>query len=238
DAIRQGRADVIIAGGTESPIVRYNFAAFDAMGVMSRNNTQPQKASRPFDKNRDGFVMGEGAAILILESLDHAKKHNADIYAEIKSYSATSGAYHVVAPNPDGSDIIRAMEICLDEAKVSPSEIDYINAHGTSTKANDLTETKAIKTVFKEHAYKVPISSTKSMVGHSLGASGAIEAAVCALSIKTGKIHPTINLESPDPECDLDYVPNKYREKEIKYALSNSFAFGNNNACLLFAKCE
>lgn len=236
DAIRQGRAKVIIAGGTESPIVKYNFAAFDAMGVMSKNNSDPQHASRPFDKDRDGFVMGEGAAILILESLKHAKKRNADIYAEIVSYSATSGAYHIVSPQPDGSDIIRAMEICLEEAEILPSEVDYINAHGTSTTANDLTETKAIKEVFKDDAYKIPISSTKSMVGHTLGAAGAIEAAVCALSIKTGKIHPTANLENPDPNCDLDYVPNKYREKEIKYALSNSFAFGNNNACLLFAK--
>jgi 3-oxoacyl-[acyl-carrier-protein] synthase II len=238
DAIRRRRADVIIAGGTESPISQYNFLGFDAMGVMSKNNASPQQASRPFDKNRDGFVMGEGAAILILESLEHAQKRNANIYAEIKSYSVTSGAYHIVTPRPDARDIARAMHICIEEAKITPPEIDYINAHGTSTIANDLTETKAIKKIFGEDAYKISISSTKSMVGHTLGAAGAIETAVCALSIKTGEIHPTINLENRDPECDLDYISNKCRKKNIKYALSNSFAFGNNNACLLFAKHE
>ncbi len=238
DTIKQGKADVFIAGGTEAPIVKYNYLGFDAMGVMSKKNEDMEKASRPFDKNRDGFVMGEGSAILILEELELAKKRKAQIYAEIIGYSATSGAYHIVAPDPTGDDIVRAMQICLNEAKIKPKEIDYINAHGTATVANDLAETKAIKKVFKEYAYKIPISSTKSMVGHSLGASGAIEAAACALSIKTGKIHPTANLETPDPECDLDYVPGKFREKDIKYALSNSFAFGNNNVCLLLKRYE
>lgn len=238
DAIQEEKADVMIAGGTESPIMQYNFAAFDALDVMSKKNEDMEKACRPFDKQRDGFIMGEGSAILILEELEHAKKRNADIYAEVIGYSATSGAYHIVAPDPSGSDIIRAMQLCLNEAGIKSKDIDYINAHGTATIANDLAETKAIKKVFGDYAYKVPISSTKSMVGHSLGASGAIEAVVCALSIKTGKIHPTINLETPDPECDLDYVPGKYREKEIKYALSNSFAFGNNNVCLLFKRFE
>jgi len=238
DAIRSERAEVFIAGGTETAIVQYNYLGFDTLGVMSKKNEDMQKASRPFDKNRDGFIMGEGSAVLILEELEHAKKRKANIYAEIIGYSATSGAYHIVAPDPSGEDITRAMQICLDEAGVKPKDIDYINAQGTSTKANDLAETKAIKEVFGDYAYKIPISSTKSMIGHTIGASGAIEAVVCALSIKTGKIHPTINLETPDPECDLDYVPNKMRDKQIKYALSNSFAFGNNNACLLFKKYE
>ena len=236
--INQGIVDAVIAGGTESPIMQYNFAAFDALSVMSKRNDDMQKASRPFDKNRDGFIMGEGSAVLILEELEHAKKRNADIYAEIIGYSATSGAYHIVAPDPSGEDIKRAMQICLDEAGVKPKDIDYINAQGTSTITSDLAETKAIKAVFGDYAYKIPISSTKSMTGHTIGAAGAIEAAVCALSIKSEKIHPTINLETPDPECDLDYVPNKMRDKQIKYALSNSFAFGNNNACLLFEKYE
>lgn len=236
DAIRQNRAAVIIAGGTESPLSYYNFIGFDALNVMSKNNDDPQHASRPFDKNRDGFVMGEGAAVLILESLDYAKKRGAHIYAEIKSYSTTSGAYNIVATKPDASDLVRAMKICLDEAKVTPDEVDYINAHGTSTIDNDLAETKAIKAVFKKGAYKVPISATKSMVGHSLGASAAIEAVACCLSIKTGKIHPTANLRTPDPECDLDYVPNNARDVKIKHILFNSFGFGNNNVCLLFSK--
>jgi len=234
NAIREGRAEVMIAGGAESPVTQYNFLGFDVMGVMSRKNEDPEKASRPFDKNRDGFVMGEGAAMLILESFEHAKKRNANIYTEIKGYSVTSGAHHIVTPRPDGSDIVRAMSLCLNEADVVAEDVDYINAHGTSTQANDVSETKAIKKVFKEGAYKIPISSTKSMIGHSLGAAGAFEAAVCALSVKTQKIHPTINLENPDPDCDLDYIPTKYRKKKVDCVLSNSFAFGNNNACLMF----
>jgi 3-oxoacyl-[acyl-carrier-protein] synthase II len=236
DTIRQGRAEVIFTGGTDSPLGRYNFLGFDKLNVMSKRNEDPITASRPFDKNRDGFVMGEGAAMLILESLEHAEKRNAYIYAEIKGYSNTSGAYHIVMPRPDAGDIARAMQICLDEAGIKPSDIDYINAHGTATIMNDKAETKGIKKVFKENAYKIPISSTKSMIGHSLGAAGAIEAALCALSIKDGKIHPTINLDSPDPDCDLDYVPHKFREKKLRYVLSNSFGFGNNNACLVFSK--
>ena len=238
DAIRQGRAEVIIAGGADSPIGRYNFLGFDKLNVMSKRNDDPEAASRPFAKDRDGFVMGEGAAVLILESLEHAQKRNARIYAEIKGYSNTSGAYHIVMPRPDANDIARAMQICLDEAGIESSKIDYINAHGTSTIMNDKAETKGIKKIFKEHAYKIPISSTKSMIGHSLGASGAIEAAVSVLSIESEKIHPTINLDTPDPECDLDYVPHKLREKKLHYVLSNSFGFGNNNACLIFSKYE
>jgi len=238
DTIRQGRAEVIIAGGADSPIGRYNFLGFDKLNVMSKRNEDPKAASRPFDKDRDGFVMGEGAAVLILESLEHAQKRNARIYAEIKGYSNTSGAYHIVMPRPDANDIARAMQICLDEAGIEFSKIDYINAHGTSTIMNDMAETKGIKKVFKECAYKIPISSTKSMIGHSLGASGAIEAVVCVLSIQDERIHPTINLDNPDPGCDLDYVPHKSRERKLHYVLSNSFGFGNNNACLIFSKYE
>ena len=238
DTIRQGRAEVIIAGGADSPIGRYNFLGFDKLNVMSKRNEDPKAASRPFDKDRDGFVMGEGAAVLILESLEHAQKRNARIYAEIKGYSNTSGAYHIVMPRPDANDIARAMQICLDEAGIESSKIDYINAHGTSTIMNDTAETKGIKKVFKEYAYKIPISSTKSMIGHSLGASGAIEAVVCVLSIQDERIHPTINLDNPDPGCDLDYVPHKSRERKLHYVLSNSFGFGNNNACLIFSKYE
>ena len=238
DSIRQGRAEVIIAGGAESPLMRFNFLGFDKLMVMSKRNDKPEKASRPFDKERDGFVMGEGGAVLILESLEHAKKRKAKIYAEIRGYSVTSGAYHVVMPRPDASDIARAMDICLKESKIKPSEVDYINAHGTATVANDKAETKAMKKVFKKNAYKIPISSIKSMIGHTLGAAGAIEAVVSVLSIETGSMHPTINQESPDPECDLDYVPNKSRKKKIKHVLSNSFGFGNNNACLMFSKYE
>ena len=238
DTIRQGRAEIIIAGGTDSPIGRYNFLGFDKLNVMSRRNEDPAGASRPFDKDRDGFVMGEGAAVLVLESLEHAKKRNAYIYAEIKGYSNTSGAYHIVMPRPDATDIARAMQICLDEAGIEFSKIDYINAHGTSTIMNDVAETKGIKKVFKEYASKIPISSTKSMTGHGLGAAGAIEAVICALSIKDGKINPTINLNNPDPNCDLDYVPHKSREKKLRNLLSNSFVFGNNNACLIFSKFE
>jgi len=236
DAIRRGRAEIVIAGGAEAPVVEYTFAGFDAMRVMSANNAKPNEASRPFDKRRDGFVMGEGSAMLILESLKSAKARKANIYAEIIGYSATSGAYHFVAPQPDGLDIVRAMDICIREANVDPQSIDYINAHGTSTVANDKVETLAIKKVFKKYANRIPISSTKSMLGHTLGAAGAFEIAVSALSIYTGKIHPTINYETMDAECDLDYVPNKYRDVKVNIALSNSFAFGNNNACIMLRR--
>lgn len=238
DAIQQNRAEVMIAGGAESPIMQYNFLGFDKLRVMSTRNNDPEKASRPFDRDRDGFVMGEGAAILILESLDHAIERKANIYAEITGYSITSGAYHVVMPRPDALDIARAMKLCLDEAGLKPELIDYINAHGTSTIANDKTEAMAIKKVFKEKATSIPISSTKSMVGHTLGAAGAIEAVACALTMKTNKIHHTANLKNPDSECGLDYVQNKHRKKEVKHILLNSFGFGNNNACLIFSKIE
>ena len=236
DAIQQNRAEVMIAGGAESPIMQYNFLGFDKLRVMSTRNNDPEKASRPFDKDRDGFVMGEGAAVLVLESLEHALNRSANIYAEITGYSTTSGAYHIVMPRPDALDIARAMKLCLEEANLKPSDIDYINAHGTATMANDKTETKAIKKVFKNLAQNIPVSSTKSMIGHSLGAAGAIESVVCALSIRTGQVHPTINLDNPDEECDLDYVLNKAKKKELNHVLSNSFGFGNNNACLLFSR--
>ncbi len=235
DTIRQNRAEVMIAGGTESPIMRYNFLGFDKLHVMSKRNDNPEAASRPFDKDRDGFVMGEGAAILILESLDHALERNAKIYAEVKGYSVTSGAYHIVMPRPDATDVMRAMQLCLDEANILPGDVDYINVHGTSTIANDKAEAKAIAKVFKDNIDKVPVSSTKSMIGHTLGAAGAIEAAVCALTVKTGNIHPTANLSIPDEDCNLSHVCKGSIKKEIKNVLSNSFGFGNNNACLIFS---
>jgi 3-oxoacyl-[acyl-carrier-protein] synthase II len=236
DAIRQGRAKIMIAGGTDSPVMRYNFLGFDKLSVMSRRNDSPESASRPFDKDRDGFVMGEGAAILIVESLEHALKRNAHIYAEVKGYSVTSGAYHIVMPRPDATDIARAMKICLDESGIMPEDVDYINAHGTSTIANDKAESKAITKVFKDSVEKIPVSSTKSMIGHTLGAAGAIEAAVCVLTIKTGNIHPTANLETPDDDCKLNHVCKEPMRKMVKNVLSNSFGFGNNNACLMFTK--
>jgi 3-oxoacyl-[acyl-carrier-protein] synthase II len=236
DIIRQGRAKIMISGGADSPVMRYNFLGFDKLSVMSRRNDSPESASRPFDKDRDGFVMGEGAAVLILESLDHALARKADIYAEIKGYSMTSGAYHIVMPRPDASDIARAMRICLNESLVMPKDVDYINAHGTATIANDKAEAKAIAKIFGEHAQRIPVSSTKSMIGHTLGAAGAIEAAVCALTISSGKIHPTVNLETPDEDCKLNHVTKKHFKHDVSIALSNSFGFGNNNACLLFSK--
>ncbi|MFA5068671.1 MAG: beta-ketoacyl-ACP synthase II [Candidatus Omnitrophota bacterium] len=236
DTIRRGRAKIMIAGGTDSPIMRYNFLGFDKLSVMSRRNDNPESASRPFDKDRDGFVMGEGAAVLILESFDHALARKADIYAEIKGYSVTSGAYHIVMPRPDAIDVARAMRLCLNESAVTPKDVDYINAHGTSTIANDKAEAKAIVNVFKEDAQHIPVSSTKSMIGHTLGAAGAIEAAVCALTIISGKMHATVNLETPDEDCRLNHIMKKHLKRNVDIALSNSFGFGNNNACLLFSK--
>jgi len=236
DLIKLNRADVMVSGGVEAPITPFTLAAYTALSVLSSRNDLPQKASRPFDRNRDGFVISEGAGILILEELEHARKRGANIYAEIVGYGATSGAHHMVLPVKTGEDAQEAMNIAIKEANIEIGQIDYINAHGTATQMNDIAETLAIKGLFKKHAYKIPISSTKSMIGHTIGAAGAIEVIVCALAIKDSMIPPTINYETKDPDCDLDYVPNKARKKEINFALSNSFGFGNSNAVILIKK--
>jgi 3-oxoacyl-[acyl-carrier-protein] synthase II len=238
EIIRRGDADAMIAGGTEAVITPLGIGGFNAMKTLSTRNDEPEKASRPFDIDRDGFVMGEGAGILILESLEGALDRGAKIYAEIVGYGMTADAYHITSPVPDGEGAARCMKMTLKDGGADPSEIDYINAHGTSTKYGDEIESKAIKTVFGEHAYKVAISSTKSMTGHLLGAAGGVEAVIVVLSIYNGIIPPTINLDNPDPECDLDYVPYKSRKITVNYALSNSFGFGGTNACLLFKKFE
>ncbi|RKO61533.1 beta-ketoacyl-ACP synthase II [Caldibacillus debilis] len=235
--IQRGDADVMITGGTEAPITKIAIAGFCANTALT-TNPDPNTASRPFDKNRDGFVMGEGAGIVVLEELNHALKRGAKIYAEIVGYGATGDAYHITAPAPAGEGGARAMKMALDDAGVSPEEVDYINAHGTSTEYNDKFETMAIKTVFGEHAYKIPVSSTKSMTGHLLGATGAVEAIFTALAIKEGVIPPTMNYETPDPECDLDYVPNEARKKDVRVAISNSFGFGGHNATIVLKKFE
>ncbi len=236
--IQRGEADVMIAGGTEAVITPLGIGGFNAMKALSTRNDEPEKASRPFDIDRDGFVMGEGAGIVILESLESATDRGAKIYAEIVGYGMTADAYHITAPALGGEGAARCMKITLKNGGVNPSEVDYINAHGTSTKYGDELESNAIKTVFGEHAYKVVVSSTKSMTGHLLGAAGGVEAIICALSIYNGIVPPTINLDNPDPECDLDYVPYKSREMIVNYVLSNSFGFGGTNACLLFKKFE
>lgn len=236
--IRYGDADVMIVGGSEAPIIPTAVAGFSSMKALSTRNDEPEKASRPFDRDRDGFVMGEGAAVLVLEEYEHAMRRGAKIYAEIVGYGATADAYHITAPCVDGEGAVKCMLRALEDAKLSPDEVDYINAHGTSTKLNDAVETLAIKKVFGERAYKIPISSTKSMIGHLLGAAGAIEALATIMTIHTGIIHPTINYENPDPECDLDYVPNEARKKEVNVAISNSFGFGGHNVCLAFKRLE
>ncbi|WP_026487230.1 beta-ketoacyl-ACP synthase II [Caldanaerobius polysaccharolyticus] len=237
--IQSGRADVVLAGGSEASITPMALAGFCSLKALSTNNENYHEASRPFDKNRDGFVMGEGAGIVLLERMDKALERGAKIYAEIVGYGSTCDAYHITAPAPEGEGAARAMAEAIADAGIRPEDIDYINAHGTSTDYNDKYETMAIKTVFGEHAYKLAISSTKSMTGHLLGAAGAIEAIACLLAIDQGFIHPTINLRTPDPECDLNYVPNVGIEKDVKYALSNSFGFGGQNACIIFKKyCE
>ncbi len=238
-AIRNGWADVIISGGTEALILDFILAGFSIMRALPTSfNDRPEEASRPFEAHREGFVFGEGAACLILESLEHAKKRGAQIYAEVAGFASSSDAFHIAAPEPNGAGAIRTMARALDNAGVNLEQVDYINAHGTSTAANDAMETTAIKALFKEAAYDIPISSTKSMMGHPMGASGAIEAAVCALTIKNGTIHPTINYVDPDPELDLDYVPNQAREHNVKIALSNSFGLGGQNACLVIKGME
>ncbi len=236
EVIKRGDADVMIAGGTESVISPMGIGGFNSMKALSTRNDEPEKASRPFDRDRDGFVMGEGAGILILEELTHAIKRDANIYAEVIGYGMTGDAYHITSPSINGEGAARCMALALKDAGIRPSSVDYINAHGTSTKHGDELETIAIKTVFKEHAYKVAISSTKSMTGHLLGAAGGVEAIVCVLSITNNIIPPTINLDNPDSECDLNYIPNTSSKAEVRYSLSNSFGFGGTNACLLFQK--
>lgn len=234
--IQQGDLNLCLSGGVEAPITPFTFGAYDVLKVLSKRNDSPQEASRPFDKERDGFVIGEGGAVLILEELTHALKRNAHIYAEIIGYGSNSGAYHIVMPEPEGRDAAKTMQKAIIDAGIKLEEVDYINAHGTSTALNDKAETKAIKEVFGSLAYKVPISSTKSMIGHSIGAAGGIEAVVCALTIENNLIPPTINYKYKDPDCDLDYVPNEAREAKVGVVLSNSFGFGNCNACLVFKR--
>lgn len=235
--IQRGDADAMVTGGAEAPITKMSFAGFCANTALSTNH-DPLKASRPFDKNRDGFVMGEGAGIVVLEELEHALARGARIYAEIVGYGATGDAYHITAPAPEGEGGARAMKMALDDAGLAPEEIGYINAHGTSTEYNDKFETMAIKSVFGEHAYKLPVSSTKSMTGHLLGAAGGIEAIFTILALKEGILPPTINLDTPDPECDLDYVPNEARRQQVNAAMSNSLGFGGHNATIAFRRYE
>lgn len=234
--IQNDEIDICVTGGVEAPLTQFTFGAYSALHVLSKRNDSPQEASRPFDKERDGFVLGEGAGILILEELSHALKRNAHIYAEIISYGSNSGAYHMVMPQPEGKDAARVMEQALREVDLKPENINYINAHGTSTQANDKSETLAIKKFFGGYAYKIPISSTKSMIGHSIGAAGAIEAIICALVIEQNIIPPTMNYKYKDPDCDLDYVPNQARKVKVDTALSNSFGFGSCNACIVIKR--
>lgn len=236
--IQYGDADVMIAGGTEATIRPLAFAGFCAARAMSTHNDEPQKASRPFDKDRDGFVMGEGAGILILEELEHAKRRGANIIAEIVGYGMSGDAYHLTAPAPEGEGAARAMARAIQDAGLKPEDIDYINAHGTSTDLNDKFETMAIKKTFGEHAYKLAISSNKSMIGHLLGAAGGVEAVATAMTLKEQIIPPTINYETPDPECDLDYVPNEARRARVRAALSNSLGFGGHNATIALKAYE
>ena len=239
EVIRRGAADIVISGGTESVIRDFAIGGFSAMRALPTNfNDQPTRASRPFSADREGFVFSEGAAVVILEELRHALRRGAPIYAEIAGYASSADGYHMTAPDPEAAGPARAMRWALRNAGIDACEVDYINAHGTSTPLNDRTETLAIKEVFREHATRVPISSTKSMIGHPMGAAGAVEAIVCALTIQGEWIHPTINYEKPDPECDLDYVPNQAREAHIDVVLSNSFGLGGQNACLVIKRYE
>ncbi len=236
DTIQRGDAKVMVAGGTEAPITPLILAAFNSMRVLSTQNNGTQVACRPFDAQRDGFVLGEGAAIMVLEDADHALERGAPILAEIVGYSATSDAFHLTQPSPNGEGAAKAIRLALKRAGISPNDIDYISAHGTATLLNDRSETHAIKSVFGEYAYHVPTSATKSMIGHLLGAAGSIEATICILAINHGIVPPTINLTHPDPECDLDYVPNKARPVEVETAMSNSFGFGGHNSVLIFRR--
>jgi 3-oxoacyl-[acyl-carrier-protein] synthase II len=236
--IRRGIQDAVIAGGAEMAITPLGVGGFASMKALSTRNDEPARASRPFDKNRDGFVIAEGSGILILEERERALKRGAKIYAEIIGYAANGDAYHMTAPAPAGEGAARCMALALEDAEIQPNEVGYINAHGTSTEYNDMNETQAIKKVFGAHAYKVPVSSTKSMTGHLLGAAGAVEGVYSVLALRHGLLPPTINYENPDPECDLDYVPNRARKADIEIVLSNSFGFGGTNACVVFRRAE
>ena len=236
--IKFGDADVFLAGGSEASIVEIGLAGFSAMRALSTHNDEPERASRPFDRDRDGFVMSEGAGVVVVEELEHAKARGAKIYCEITGYGVSGDAYHMTAPPPNGEGAARAMQMALEHARISPDQVDYINAHATSTDIGDICETRAIKQVFGDYAYKVVISSTKSMTGHLLGGAGGVEMAACALAIRDSVIPPTINLENPGEECDLDYTPNVAREKKVRVALNNSFGFGGHNATLLAAAFE
>ena len=238
EIVRRGAADVMIAGGSEAAITPMGVGGFAAMRALSTRNDEPERACRPFDKDRDGFIIGDGAGVLILEELDHARSRGVPIYAEVVGYGMSADAHHMTAPAEDGNGALRVMQATLDDAGVKPSVVDYINAHGTSTPYNDRLETLAIKKCFGEHARSLAISSTKSMTGHLLGAAGGLEAGVMALAIRDQRLPPTVNLENPDPDCDLDYVPNQNREATVTYALSNSFGFGGTNASLLFKRYE
>ncbi len=234
EQIRRGTVEVMICGGSESVMHPLTIAALSNMGAVSRRNDEPERACRPFDAERDGFVIGEGAGVLVLESLEHAQRRGARIYAEVIGYGSSCDAFHITAPDEEGAGAALSMRLALQDARLSPAEVDYINAHGTSTPLNDRTETRAIRSVFGAHAYRIPISSTKSMIGHLMGAAGAVEAIACIKTLETGIIHPTINYETPDPECDLDYVPNQARQTNPRTALSNSFGFGGHNATVIF----
>jgi 3-oxoacyl-[acyl-carrier-protein] synthase II len=238
EIIRRGDARAMIAGGCEAGSTPMTLAAFTSMHALSRRNDEPQRASRPFDAERDGFVIGEGAGIVVLEDLELARERGAHVYAEILGYASTSDAHHITEPAPGGAGLARALRRALMKANVKPEEVDYINAHGTSTMFNDRDETAAIKSVFGPHAYKLAISSTKSMTGHLMGAAGGVEIAVTALALRDGILPPTINYEHPDPDCDLDYVPNKARRADIKIALSNSMGFGGHNAVVVLGKAD
>jgi 3-oxoacyl-[acyl-carrier-protein] synthase II len=238
DAIRLGRADVMLCGGTEAPISAVGIAGFSAMRALSRRNDDPERASRPFDAERDGFVMGEAGAVLVLEELEHAKRRDAHIYAELLGYGVSSDAQHITEPDPSGQHPARAMQMAFADAGIDPADVDYINAHGTSTPLGDASETRVIKKAVggEEIARKIPVSSTKGATGHCLGAAGGVEAIFCTLAIRDGVLPPTINQETPDPECDLDYIPNEAREADVEIAVSNSFGFGGHNASIVLRR--
>ena len=239
DSIRLGRADVMFCGGTEAPVTRVAIAGFTAMRALSRRNEDPKAASRPFDLQRDGFVMGEAGAMVVLEELEHAKARGAKIYAELMGYGVSSDALHVTEPDPTGDNPARAMRMAFADAGIDPSEIDYVNAHGTSTPVGDSAETRVLKLALgEEKAYATPVSSTKGATGHCLGAAGAVEAIFCILAARDGKVPPTINQETPDPECDLDYIPNVARDHDVRFAVSNSFGFGGHNACIVIRRWD
>ncbi len=234
--IRDDEADVMIAGGSEAAVIPLGLSGFGAMRALSTRNDAPEKASRPFDKDRDGFVLGEGAGIMVLEEYEHARKRGAKIYAEVAGYGASCDAYHMTSPTPDGSGVARAINSALRHAAVNPEDVDYVNAHATATELGDIGETKALKAALGDHARKTWVSATKSMIGHLLGAAGAVEFAVCCKAIETGHVPPTINLDQPDPECDLDYIPHTARQGNIRTAINNSFGFGGHNTCLVARK--